>query len=29
MHPIVLLGDKAHVDARLSSFADSANIYAR
>jgi hypothetical protein len=26
MHPMVLLGDEAQVEARLSPFADSANL---
>jgi hypothetical protein len=29
MHPLVLLGDKAQVEARLNSFGDSANLNAR
>jgi hypothetical protein len=28
MHPIVLLGDEAQVDASFSSFGDSVNLYA-
>jgi hypothetical protein len=28
-HPMVLLGDEAHVDARLGLFGDSANLDAR
>jgi hypothetical protein len=29
MYPVVLLGDKAHVEARLSPFGDSANLDTR
>jgi len=29
MHPMVLLGDEAQVDARFSLFGDSANVDAR